>query len=188
MPQTTVDHLQAWLQQSSDVHLTESFQAMLSSTGDPSVYQLHNFDSNALATDPNAELEISIGNIFPSQNNLESIFPNSLIQPPAAQTAANNYFLNLDHFNEDAFNVDDFLNYDSSAPLDTLVPETPLSEVLTTSALETRSSNAPTPYVPPAGAAFSSNRRVGASWKGPFHAISSSIDRSPPRAIEVPAR
>ena len=61
MPQTTVDHLQAWLQQSSDVHLTESFQAMLSSTGDPSVYQLHNFDSNALATDPNAELEISIG-------------------------------------------------------------------------------------------------------------------------------
>ena len=187
MPQTAVDHLQAWLQQSSDVHLTESFQAMLSSTGDPSVYQLHNFDSSALTTDPNAELEISIGNIFPSQNNLESIFPNSLIQPPVAQTASNNYFFNLDHFNEDAFNVDDFLNYDSSAALDTSVPETPSSEVLT-SPLETRSSSAPTSYVPPAGAAFSSNRRVGASWKGPFHAISSSIDRSPPRAIEVPAR
>jgi len=187
MPQTTVDHFQAWLQQSNDVHLTESFQAMLSSTGDPSVYQLHNFDSNALYTDPNAELEISIGSLFPSQNNLESIFHNSLIQPPA-QTAANNYFFNLDHFNEDAFNVDDFLNYDSSVLLDNSVPETPSSEVLTAPTLETRSPSVPTPYVPPAGAAFSSNRRVGASWKGPFHAIRSPIDRSPPRAIEVPTR
>ena len=162
---------------------------MLSSTGDPSVYQLHNFDPDTLTTDPNAELEISIGNIFPSQHNLDSIFPNSLIQTPTAQAATNNYFFNPDHFNVDAFNVDDFLNYDSSGPpLDTAVPDTPSTEVLTASTLETRSSSAPTPYVPPAGAAFSSNRRVGASWKGSFHAMSSPVDHSPPRAIEVPAR
>ena len=192
MPQTTVEHLQAWLQQSNDVQLTESFQTMLSSTGDPSVYQLHNFDSNALTTDPNAELEISVGHIFQSQLNtsfLDTIFSNSSTQPSTAQAAANNCFYNPNEFNVDAFNVDEFLNYDPSAPpLNTSVPDTPSTGVSTESTLETRPSSAPTPYVPPAGAAFSSNRRVGASWKGSYHAMSSPIDHSPPRAIQVPAR
>ena len=185
MPQATVDHLQAWLHQTSDVQLTESFQAMLSSTGDPSVYQLHNFDSNSLTTDPNAELEISIGNLFHSQHNtsfLESLLPGSVIQP--TQAAANNYFFNPDDFNINTFNVDDFLNYDSSAP----VLDPPPTEVLTETSLEIQPSSAPTPYVPPAGAAFSSNRRVGASWKGSYHVVNSPIDHSPPRAIGVPAR
>ena len=178
--------MQAWLQQTGDVQLTESFQAMLSSTGDPSVYQLHNFDSNALTTDPNAELEISIGSMFQqSPSFLDSLFPGSAIQPPAVQATANNYY-----FNPDDFSIDDFLNYDPTAPsLNTSVPDTPSTLVLAGSTLETRPSSAPTPYVPPTGAAFSSNRRVGASWKGSsYHAMNSPIEHSPPRAIQVPAR
>lgn len=194
MPQTTVDHLQAWLQQTNDVQLSENFQAMLSSTGDPSVYQLHNFDSSALTMDPNAELEISIGNIFHPQHTtsfLDTIFPDSAIQPSTAQAVTNNYFFNHNDFNMEAFNVDDFLNYDSSTlPSNTSVPDTPSTEISTgLSLVEARPSSAPaasTPYVPPAGAAFSSNRRVGASWKGSYHAMSSPVDHSPPRIIEVP--
>jgi hypothetical protein len=99
--------------------------------------------------------------------------------------------------NAASYDAEEFLNFDE-IPLNAFppIPVTSTTETLQQSQnsgpLETATSNAPTScsnsYVPPSGAAYSSTRRVGATWKPPpYIETDSTMERSPARAWRVPA-
>jgi hypothetical protein len=185
----------------------EAMQALLSATGDPSIFQLDNFDASTLTSNPLGEIEVSMGQPVPYPFDSSFIpdfsgFDFSDSSTMASQTSAahigsstdeaaeytslfsgNTIYSSLDH---DSYNADDFINFDG-VPTSTLTispGNMPSTSQLFDRTLETLQ---PTPYAPPAGAAHSSTRRVAGSWKPSFAISDSPIDVSPPRSWGVPA-
>ncbi|KAJ7782872.1 hypothetical protein B0H16DRAFT_471606 [Mycena metata] len=155
-------------------------QAILSATGDPSVYQLSNFDPQSLLDHPTGQLEVSLGQMnFPGFDdpipNL-SDFPYYISPPdggpPEFAGDFSSLFSSVDPTTQDysgSYNADDFLNFDA--------PDASSSRPAP--AVEQPSPEASRPYVPPSGAALASTRRVGGRWYPP---PSSPIEQSPPRS------
>lgn len=190
--------LQSWADNQPQ-GFADSLQTHLSGTNDPSVFQLC-IDPEALVSDPTGEVEVSLGNTAFSFGGQSDLFPhdfssfqfdapgNDLLTPlPLAleQTPDFNTLFPLDNGAVE-FNADDYLNYD--APPQQIPPSLLRPPVQ----VEQRAVDPPAPsaarYVPPSGAAFSSTRRVAASWKPPFTIADSPIDHNNPlRSWGVPA-
>ncbi|TFK44562.1 hypothetical protein BDQ12DRAFT_23902 [Crucibulum laeve] len=171
----------------------DALSTLLSSTGDPSVYQLHNFDIDHAAG--NTEIEVAYGQYETNGEGIldynEFNFEGFSFQDPAGSQL----FSPLDnpsHFaalftvdphgmpvNDFGFQPEQYLNFDNASLSGSSVPATPVVE--SPAYEEPAPTPAPTPYVPPAGAAYSSTRRVAATWRPTFN------DNSPPRAWQVPA-
>ncbi|KAJ7502787.1 hypothetical protein B0H11DRAFT_1711498 [Mycena galericulata] len=167
-----------WTEQNLDI------QAFLSATGDPSIFQLTGFDPESLLQHPTGQLEVSLGEItFPSfddpipnlsdfphfspqrtefGSDMAGLFP-AVMEPstPAFHDFGGNY------------NADEFINFDENSSDSSMSREPPV---------EQRSPVTPRPYVPPAGAAFSSTRRVAGSWRPPSFSTPSPIEQSPTRS------
>ena len=186
----------------------EAIQALLSATGHPSIFQLDNFDASVLTSNPSGEIEVSMGQQAPysfdsgfipdfsgfdftgtagssamssqiiTGNGLSptdespdfaSLFPDALCSPTEL----------------DVYNADDFIDFDGSAHI---TSSSTVETLGTSQAADTISgTRPPVPYIPPAGAAYSSTRRVAGSWKPSFATLDSPIDVSPPRSWGVPA-
>ncbi|KAJ7675097.1 hypothetical protein B0H17DRAFT_1140526 [Mycena rosella] len=165
-------------------------QAILSATGDPSIFQLSNFDPQTLLDHPTGQLEVSLGQMaFPGFDdpipNL-SDFPYYDPQPYPINTGANEFegdftlFPSIEahpapsHEFSGNYNADDFLNFDENASDATSTRPAPVGQ---------RTSETSRPYAPPAGAALSSTRRVAGSWsRPPVFATNSPIEQSPTRS------
>ncbi|KAJ7128884.1 hypothetical protein C8R43DRAFT_957402 [Mycena crocata] len=169
----------------------DDIQAILSATGDPSIFQLSDFDPQTLLDHPTGQLEISLGQMsFPGFDdpipNL-SDFPYYLPQSYSADIGPTDMGGELaslfPHMGDSTlaphefngnYNGDEFLNFDEN------------SSDLSRSVLpgEQRSSDATSqPYVPPAGAIHSSTRRVAGSWaRPPRFSSNSPVEQSPTRA------
>lgn len=158
----------------------DSMFAMLSATGDPAIFQLDNFNVDSLLDNPSAPIEVSMG-----QMNSITPFDFSEVDFLGSQPFNNTIEPSL-LFN----NPDEYINFDPS-PLDSAASRSnSFQHVAPTPMVEQRQSaspTAPTPYVPPAGAAYTSTRRVAASWKPQYAIDDSPIDTSPPRAWGVSA-
>ncbi|KAJ7287362.1 hypothetical protein C8J57DRAFT_1167430 [Mycena rebaudengoi] len=183
---------QSWNGQNSE--FDESLQAILSATGDPSIFQLRNFDPQSLLEHPTGQLEISMADLnFPFDEHMRAIpdmsdfhfdLPSLPTRPYTTDVSPHEYgnnsldalFPNMGSTTSQDFggnyNADEFLNFDDNST------EASSSRPIIT--VEHSSPETTRPYVPPAGAAYSSTRRVGASWKPPFPA-DSPIDQSPTR-------
>ncbi|KIK09377.1 hypothetical protein K443DRAFT_1017 [Laccaria amethystina LaAM-08-1] len=155
----------------------DSLQALLSATDDPSIFQVHNFDASSLNANPTGQLELSIGQI-PTNYEADSYFGNSFNglgfnlygYGSEGQMASSDQpdfsFLSTDIALTDmgSFTGEEFITYDdapSSVPLSSM-PPTPSTQLQVVSEHEIHH---PIPYVPPAGAVHSSNRRAAGSWK-----------------------
>ncbi|KAJ6558559.1 hypothetical protein DFH09DRAFT_534876 [Mycena vulgaris] len=178
--------MNSWTGQDSSDYA--DIQAILSATGDPSIFQLSNFDPQTLLSHPTGQLEVSLGQMaFPAFDdpipnlsdfpyyvpqpysgsnefggNLASLFP-----PMEPQTAPPHEF-------GGNYNADDFINFDENSS-DAASSRPP--------PVEQRSSDTNRPYVPPSGASLSSTRRVAASWpRPPTFTSNSPIEQSPTRS------
>ncbi|KAJ7200817.1 hypothetical protein GGX14DRAFT_659531 [Mycena pura] len=173
----------------------DDFQAILSATGDPSIFQLSNFDPQSLLDHPTGQLEVSLGNMeFPGFDDPIpdlSDLPFFASQPPSElSNDLTSFFTQIEsptspsHDVSGIFNGDDYLNFDGHSPDTTLSPSQP------TPAPSSAADTTRTPYVPPSGAAHSSTRRVSGTWAAcPPSALASSspINRTPPRTNSVHA-
>ena len=185
----------------------EAMQALLSATGDPSIFQLDNLDASALVTNPSGEIEVSMGQPAPypfdssfipdfsgfsfteSSTMVSQTFPANSISPTdeaahyATLCSGNTVYPSLDH---NIYNPEDFINFDGVPSSNSAVSPVniPSTSQLLDQTSETLQS---TPYLPPAGAAHSSTRRVAGSWKSSFAILDSPLDVSPPRSWGVPA-
>lgn len=205
----SMQNMHPWMPCDDTSGFDESMQALLSGTGDPSIFQLSNFDTN-LISNPTGEIEVSMGQFpfaFDAQNNflpqdfanfdfshLNPDIPGSLPIDPSPGFSS--LFPTLDSSSIEyngSYDADAFINYDDQGPL-----EPPASRVassvrsLPVQQTEERPSGmavspSTAPYAPPPGAAYSSTRRVAGSWKPSFAIVDSALDHSPPRAWGVPA-
>jgi hypothetical protein len=174
----------------------QAMQVLLSATGDPSIFQLDNFDANALTSNPLGEIEVSMGQPTPYPFDLIpdfSGFDFNLSSTTASHITADSrtsidettdfFSGNVIYSDHETYNADDFINFDGVPSLDATgspadMPST--SQILdrTSETLHT------TPYAPPSGAVHSSTRRAATSWKPSFN---SHVEVSPPRSWGVPA-
>lgn len=164
----------------------------MSATDDPSIFQVHNFDANSLNANPTGQLELSIGQI-PTNYEAESYFGNSFnglgfnlhcygSEGQMASTDLPDFsFLPTDLALTDmgSFTGEEFITYDDSLSSLSSMPPTPSTQ------FQEHEIHHPTPYVPPAGAAHSSNRRAAGSWK--ISAVPDSPIEHNPLAWGVPA-
>jgi hypothetical protein len=183
----------------------EAMQALLSVTGDPSIFQLANFDASALTSNPMGEIEVSMGQ--PSNYSFNPAFLSSEFdfsgplnfmtsqatavnsQPPTHEASGFPSLLSNNSIHsgleQEAYNADDFINFDYNISNSTVSPtDTPSTSHSLEQSLETPQF---APYIPPSGAAQSFARRVAGSWKPSFVVPDSHIDVSPPRSWGVPA-
>ncbi|TFK75332.1 hypothetical protein BDN72DRAFT_787252 [Pluteus cervinus] len=205
-----VNNMQSWFEQNSSA-FDATLQAFLSSTGDPSIFQLSNFDPQSLATNPTGEIEVSLGQVaFPyetdsSGHQLPDFSSFTFVSPtadpnpvPALETPIHSvdplahdftkFFSDTEApLDYSSYNADDYLNFDNSTISDDSHAPTPVERRVSGGAPLTPAVIPSSSYVPPAGAAYSSTRRVAGSWKPPFHAADSPLDHSPPRPWGVPA-
>ncbi|KAJ7188483.1 hypothetical protein C8R46DRAFT_22145 [Mycena filopes] len=173
--------LQSWGNGSSDY---TDIQAILSATGDPSVFAISNFDPQSLLDHPTGQLEVSLGQMnFP---NFDDPIPNLTdlpyygsqsygpdVGPHQFPGDFSALFTPMNTPAQDyhgSYNADDFLNFDENAPDASSSRPAPAAEQPTP--------ESPRPYVPPSGAALASTRRVGGRWRPP----PSPLEQSPPRS------
>jgi len=209
--------VQPWMTSEGTSEFEQSIHALLSATGDPSIFQLSHFDPNSLTSHPSGEIEVSMGQLhFPFETQPSQLsspdFSNfdfgSLSGPSSSHYLdnTNTGISPVDHTTDLASlfpshavdptssaseNVDfsSYLNFDDVPPDVTPSRHTQSQSMppIEQQAIETTTTPS-APYIPPAGAAYSSTRRVGASWKSSFTtAPDSPIDHSPPRQWGVPA-
>ncbi|KAF8629200.1 hypothetical protein AX17_005785 [Amanita inopinata Kibby_2008] len=200
--------------------LDEALHAFLSTTADPSIFHLNNIDVDLLTANPGGEIEVSMGqlpltfeNLLASQNGISipyfASFDFSNMAGPSSQSL--DALSSVNHTNDTptvaphtlrlssgtsdnvSYNADEFLNFDetsfnviSSQSIISAV-ESPSESQNSTQSDAVDSSASSTSYVPPPGAAYSSTRRVGATWRPPFIGTDTTVDRSPPRPWGVPA-
>lgn len=183
-----------------------ALQAILETTNDPNIFEV-NRDYNWPASD-NFEVEMGqqpmafsfdAGFDFSFMNNLNPNFNFNLSVPSASVSAGEgslsgpspnyNTYPELDSYMDtsaaatgDFFSQ--FVNYDGNTPSTSSIPDT--RSVSPTDTNVTAASQH-TPYVPPAGAQYSSTRRVGGSWQRSFAAAESPIEVSSPQAYGVRA-
>jgi hypothetical protein len=184
---------------------------MMSTTGDPSVFQLSNFNIQDLLSNPEGEIEVSLGQIPFSFGQQSSNGPDmfchynfgSPVAGPSLQSTENTnvnlsqtlssnetlpdfstFFSNQppngsasipeqrdsNSFSND--NIFQFLDLEAAGPADAPASSQAFSTYTNTSldqdSIQSTHTMPPGPYVPPTGAAYSSTRRVAASWKPPF--------------------
>ncbi|KAF7375984.1 HMG box domain-containing protein [Mycena sanguinolenta] len=176
-------------QDSSDFN---DLHAILSATGDPSIFELSNFDPQILLDNPTGPLEVSLGQMdfpfgdpIPNMADLPYYGSQSYVPDPSPTTDFQSDLASLFPLLNSAptsndfggnYNADDFLNLDGNP-----------SDTAPAPAVEQRSPET-TPgrpaYVPPSGAAQSSTRRVGGKWRPPPE---SPVDQSPPTSWGVHA-
>jgi hypothetical protein len=212
---------QSWV---SDTAFVDTLSALINTTDHPSIFELDNFDPNALLEHPSGEIDVSLGefnfdatqfnfgdfdfsapalqsttdsgSIAPTDTNFNdfaSLFssPNPVVDTTSVPAVPPQQQHREFSFNSD--NMLDYLNFDTT--LDPAVAQPPPQQQQHAAPLLDHSfgaTPAPVPapsshYVPPAGAAYSSTRRVAASWKPRFAAPDSPIDHSPPHPWGVPA-
>ncbi|KAJ6603110.1 hypothetical protein B0H10DRAFT_644679 [Mycena sp. CBHHK59/15] len=179
--------MQSWTGQNTS-EFDHSFQAILSATGDPSIFQISNFDPQSLLEHPTGQLEVSLGQLsfpgFDDANPIPDITDLGFYIPDSFRSygndvPANEYGSGMELLfpaiepapNQDfgaVYNADDFLNFDDT------------SDARPAPSSEQPTSQTSRPYVPPSGAAHSSTRRVGASWKPPITS-GSPVDQSATR-------
>ncbi|KAF8891704.1 hypothetical protein BD779DRAFT_1512553 [Infundibulicybe gibba] len=155
----------------------------LAATNDPSIFELQNFDASVMFDNPASQLEVQMGEtLFNPTNfsdlnyNFDWLDPLPAVPPAEPVTDFGALFATNDY----GFNPNDYLTDDITTSGSSSIAATPFeSEPVVERPEPTR----PGPYVPPAGAANSNNRRVGASWKPSF----SGTDHSPSRQWGVSA-
>ncbi|KAF7315317.1 HMG box domain-containing protein [Mycena indigotica] len=140
-------------------------EAMLSSTANPSVFQLSGFDPQTLLENPNGNLEISLAPFDMSYMNepVPSLSDLGLFATPQdeASDELSSFLASLSTPQPDYGAADQFLNLDHDDPPDTQPqPQQPTH----------------IPYIPPSGASQSNNRRVGGTWSRPSPPLTSPID------------
>lgn len=175
--------------------------ALLSATSNPNIFQLtEEFNPTDLTSQPESALAVSLGdavhhNFFPdfsgytlggddagsSSQQLETHLTGNTMDPfdfSSYFTGHSGQALSAEFSN---YNADDYINFDgapTSAPSTNANDDARPTIMTSDQPTETQQS---TPYVPPAGAMYSSTRRVAGSWKPSFAMPESPIDVSPPR-------
>ncbi|KAJ6495553.1 hypothetical protein C8R47DRAFT_1213047 [Mycena vitilis] len=151
-------------------------QAILSATGDPSIFELSNFDPQTLLDHPTGQLEVSLEPMnfpgfqdsIPNMSDFPFYYPTTEVPDdfpslfPAVDQPAS-----ASHEFSASYNADEFLNFDGNADASSL--SVPAAEQPDTAR----------PYAPPSGASLSSTRRVGGTWARP---PPSPVDQSAPRS------
>jgi hypothetical protein len=199
-----LQNVRTWINQPGA--FDDAMRALLSVTGDQSIFQLDNFDPNTLLSNPSGEIEVSMGQPAPypfdstfipdfsgfdfSGSSTTASQTTAAGQSPTDEVAEYASFLsghaNYSSLDYESYNADDFINFDGFPTLNPAV--SPADMPTTSQPLEqTSEMPQPTPYAPPAGAAHSSTRRVAGSWKPSFAISDSPIEVSPPRSWGVPA-
>ncbi|KIL68921.1 hypothetical protein M378DRAFT_176509 [Amanita muscaria Koide BX008] len=181
---------QPWLANGPSDGLEEALQAFLSATADPSIFHLNNIDVNLLTANPTGEIELSMGQVpLAFENILAPSIPDFSTFDFGVMAGPSSHSLDAlapcsESTDSIAYNADEFLNLDET--LTTTFPSIPNPTPSETPPSSAPCSNA---YVPPPGAAYSSTRRVGGTWKAPpFIENESMMDHSPPRTSwRVPA-
>lgn len=231
LPPLPTQNMQNWMSDGEvpDMSFSDSIQALLSATGDPSIFQLSNFNPDSLLTNPEGEIEVSMGHVpfsydqqsnFPDPANLFGDFDFSAAAAgPSSQPMDDSSagplspiehapeFSSLFQTNNIAdsssnmpqpdfgsFSADSMYQYlnlepsmSASVPPPETTPSRPPPPVhsqsmpFMTNDPEDADTAPPGPYIPPAGAAHSSTRRVAASWKPNFAPPDSPVDHSPTR-------
>jgi hypothetical protein len=192
-----LQNVRTWISQPGA--FDEAMKALLSATGDPSIFQLDNFDPSTLISDPLDEIEVSMGQTIPysfdsaftpdfsgfdlsGSSTIGSQSPTDDITEYASFSGDADHS-SLDH---ESYNADDFINFDGILTLPPIL--SPVDMPTTSQRLDQMSGALqPTPYAPPAGASHSSTRRVAGSWKPSFVVTDSPIDVSPPRSWGISA-
>ena len=174
LPSSAENQLQNWTQ-FQDTQYMDPY-AFLQTATTPGLFEIQSLDQSALSSDPTGEVEIAVGNIHTSDdvsNFLGSSFFDSNAVPGQMLNG-----VTADYPGSDGYNINQFLNftfdmdasYHPMTPLDG--PSTnnfgdSLEQIPTTESIPEPSETVAGPsslYVPPAGAAHSSSRRVGGNW------------------------
>ncbi|KAK7057403.1 HMG box domain-containing protein [Favolaschia claudopus] len=152
-------------------------QAILSATGDPSVFELSDFDPQSLLDHPTGQLEVSLGHFdFPGFDDPiphMADFGHYVPQSYAASTNSTEFgggmstlFSPMDPAattpGDFHTSYDDFLNFDTNISDASASQSVPATEQRSSETTPTRPA-----YVPPSGAAHTSTRRVGGKWRPP---------------------
>lgn len=152
----------------------DNLSAFLNSTNNPSIFELGNIDPSQLTAEPTGEIEVSLGDSLDL-----SVFPSDLFNfgdpfsmPQMGSTAASEFYIPQPIPNDGAvegerhdstsnmgYNPDDYLDF---GPSSTFGETNDIPVAAAAQAGSCAASNGA--YVPPAGAANSSIRRVGGTW------------------------
>jgi hypothetical protein len=174
----------------------QAMQVLFQATGDPSIFQLDNFDPNTLTSDPLGEIEVSMGQPTPYPFDLIPDFSGFDFNSPSttadSQTSINestelsSFFSGIIYPDQETYNADDFINFDGVPSLD---PTGSPSDMPSTSQIFDRTSETLhcTPYAPTSSAAQPSTHRAATSWKPSLAIADSHIEVNPPRSWGVPA-
>ncbi|PFH52009.1 hypothetical protein AMATHDRAFT_57692 [Amanita thiersii Skay4041] len=199
IPQLQLPASQPWLANGQVNEFEEALQAFLSTTTDPSVFQLNNIDADFLTANPGGEIEVSMGQLplafetfLTSEGTISDFtaFDFSSMAGPSSQSldvisAVTDVNSAVPTGDSVTYNADEFLNFDETF---NAIPSLSSPRPHTNALNDGQSTSTPSgSYVPPPGAAYSSTRRVGATWKPVFLDSDSVIERSPPKSWGVPA-
>jgi hypothetical protein len=198
LPASIQQSIPGWLQGAEGSSFEETLQALLSSTGDPSVYQLSNVSSDDIINRPLEEIEVSMGEMpftthdpfnFDTNLDFSSFMAQSQDQSTVTSSAQDMQPLLQDFsvlfsdkpmdqsqrdFSSSDSNIFQYINLeptlkDDDSPDTAAYPTpSPQNEKIIAKPATTPSTSQHTPYTPPAGAALSSTRRVAANWKPSF--------------------
>jgi len=163
---------QEWLCNDRSQELEDALQAFLSTTIDASIFHLNNTDVNLLTANPTGDIEASMGqiplgfeNILAPENSLSipdyTSIDFSNMAGPSSQSLDMISPLNMPSLglrDSATYNAEEFLNFDETFTSE-IAPEPQGCSAWASSPC----SNS---YVAPSGAAYSSTRRVGTTWKG----------------------
>lgn len=198
----------------TDDYFTGALQTFLTKTGDSSIFQMSNYPTDIGTDFPSVPIVVSSeDNIVPGLNgadfdfsqfdfssiagpssqpidNLSSTQPsdlNSMFQSNASQFTSSTPSSDQSTY-DFTYNMEEFLNFDDSlSVIDPVLQNPPEQRVVSDSTNTTPPAPTRTPYVPPAGAAYSSTRRVAASWKASFAIATDDDHNTTPRPWVVPA-
>jgi hypothetical protein len=179
-----------WVDGSQD--FAHTLQAFMNVNPNQSVFEMTGFDPQTLCANPSGPIDVSIGDLaIPSFDlDLDNL---GLLDPSFGTTDFAQATLDTTSPFNPAFQNDSSSIYSGNYDLDTYINFDPTMVDIAPSQPEppsTSSFNADTPvssYTPPSGAAFSSSRRVAASWKPPLAAADGNSELTPPRSITVSA-
>jgi hypothetical protein len=165
----------------------DALTALLNGTNQSDIFELGNFNPDDLLSDPQGEIEVSMGQL-PSSSWLQmpmfggpcdlSDFSSSTAGPSCSTAGpAETFFPDLFPMIDTSSSSDNntifqYLDFDQEPGCNRTVS---MHEATPPKALSSAA-----PYTPPAGAAFSSTRRVAATWKPAFTgSFETPVDTSP---------
>jgi hypothetical protein len=177
-----------WVDGSQD--FAHTLQAFMNVNPNQSVFEMTGFDPQTLCANPSGPIDVSIGDLaIPSfgldldnLGLLDPSFGTADFAQPSLDTATsfNPAFQNdSSGIYSGNYDLDNYINFDQTVEIAPSQPEPPSTSSF-------NGDSPVSPYTPPSGAAFSSSRRVAASWKPSLVTADGNTELAP-RSLTVSA-